>query len=207
MDIPIKAAVNCQKQECGQTICVIVNPRTDDVSHVVVEEITPPYQQRIVPIELVEETTPTSINLICSEDEFHNLEEFTEHHFIPSIKTYGVNHRKRIIYIPFTSISDEFVDIIRERVPKGGISLHQKTFIEANDGEIGKLEEFLVDPVSEHITHLIVNAGTTKRRREFAVPASEIDHIENDIIHLNVSKDQIESFPLVDSLSVDDPQL
>ena len=194
----MKAKVFCQGHECGQTICLIVNPRNDNVLSLVVEEGTAPFHQVIVPIKFVDQTTEKSISLSCSQDEFHNMDEFIKHNFIPSEKTYGVYNKKLKIYIPYTTISEDYVDIIRERVPKGGITLHPNTFIEAIDGEIGQLEEFLVDPLSERITHLVIETGSPKNREEYAVPASKINRIENDVVYLNISKSQIETFPPAD---------
>ena len=206
MDIPIKASVMCNEEDCGQTICVIVNPINDELTHVVVEDKEAPYQERIIPIELVEESTPKMIRLSCSKAEFQKMENFIEHRYIPAEKAYGVFPLVQKVYIPFSTVSFKIADVARERVPDGGIAFHPGTLIEATDGEVGKVDEFLVDPVSEHITHLVMKEGHLWNKREIAIPASDIDHIEKDVVYLKISKTQIEALPTPESLLQKDPR-
>ena len=201
MSISIKASVFCnQGEECGKTFCVIVNPRTDEMTHVVVEEKNFPYAKRIVPIALVEEATEKSIQLSCTKKEFFQMENFIEHQYIPAEKTYGVFPFGQKIYIPYSNYSYDLADVTRENVPDGGITFHPGTSIEATDGKIGQVDEFLVDPVSEQITHLVMKEGHLWNKKEIAIPASEIDRVENDVVHLKISKTEIESLPSLESL-------
>jgi hypothetical protein len=51
MDIPINADIQCPDAPCGCSTCVIVNPTTQQITHLVVKEIQFPHDKRLVPID------------------------------------------------------------------------------------------------------------------------------------------------------------
>ncbi len=50
MEIPINAEVSCADGVCGETICVIVDPIGEQITHVVVQENHGEYTEHLVPI-------------------------------------------------------------------------------------------------------------------------------------------------------------
>jgi len=69
--------------------------------------------------------------------------------------------------------------------------------VEASDGRIGRVDEFLVDPVTGQISHLILREGHLWGKRDITIPVSEIERIEDDSVHLKLDKQSIEALPAV----------
>lgn len=198
MEISIKAKVFCQDEYCGHIICVVINPMTDEVTHVVVEDDHFPYKERIVSVELIENSNSDSLHLSCNPDEFLKMEEFIEHRYIRIDKVYGVYPASRHVYLPYGwPINEDFADIKYERIPPGEITFHRGAAVEALDGPVGKVDEFVVEPKSGHITHLLMRKNHIFDRQEIAVPVSEIDHIEEDVVYLKLDKDSISTLPAI----------
>ncbi|MEJ2484428.1 MAG: PRC-barrel domain-containing protein [Anaerolineales bacterium] len=195
MDIPIKADVICKDEDCGHVSCVIVNPKNEDLSYVVVEENQHPYDEFIVPVEMIKNTTSKSIQLSCSKEELTHMENFIEHHFVPIEKVYGIYPVRRQVFVPYSSYSKKYADIPYERIPKGDVTFHRGSVIEATDGPVGKLDEFQIDSSGEHISHLIIKEGHLWNKKEIGIPVSEIDHIEKDTIYIKLNKDQVANLP------------
>jgi len=195
MDIPIKADVICNDEDCGHVTCVIVNPKDENLTHVVVEENQHPYDEFMVPAQLIKNSNEKSIQLSCSKDELTHMENFIEHRFVPIEKVYGIYPVRRQVYVPYSSYSEKFADIPYERIPKGEISFHRGSVIEATDGPVGKLDEFQIDASGEHISHLIIKEGHLWNKKEVAIPVSEIDHSEKDIVYIKLNKDQVANLP------------
>ena len=65
-NIPLDANVECAAGLCGESICVIVDPDTVQVTHFVVKEKKRPHTQRLVPVEEVTKTTSDLIRLRCT---------------------------------------------------------------------------------------------------------------------------------------------
>lgn len=195
MDIPIKADVICNDEDCGHVSCLIVNPQNEDLTYVVVEENQHPYDEFIVPVEKIKNATSNSIQLSCSKEELTHMDNFIEHRFVPIERVYGIYPVRRQVYVPYSSYSKKFADIPYERIPKGEITFHRGSMIEAIDGPLGKLDEFQIDSSGEHISHLIIKEGHLWSKKEIAIPVSEIDHIEKDTVYIKLNKDQVANLP------------
>ena len=82
MNIPINADAYCTDGICGRTICVIVNPITQQVTHLVVKEKKYPSAERLVSMDWIAKTTPDRIWLRCAQNELAAMESFTETEFV-----------------------------------------------------------------------------------------------------------------------------
>jgi sporulation protein YlmC with PRC-barrel domain len=69
--------------------------------------------------------------------------------------------------------------------------------VQARDGHVGRVDEFLVDPTNGHITHLIMREGHLWGQKNVTIPVSEIDHIDEDTVHLKMDKREIELLPAI----------
>jgi sporulation protein YlmC with PRC-barrel domain len=189
MDIPVNANVRCADGDCGQSVDVIVNPVTQQVTHVVVRERKASHAQRLVPVEWVMEAIPHLIHLRCTCDELAGMEEFIEREYItvwPSS-----------IFSSSSMPEPAVVTLKHERVPPGELVIHQGARVEAIDGHVGQVDEFLIDPTNERITHLVLREGHLWGKKDVTIPVSEIDRIEENMVHLKLDKHSIEKLPSV----------
>ncbi len=195
MDIPIKAAVLCKDGECGRVSKLVINPASNDLTHVVVEENYVPHKERIVPVDVIKNTSANTIILSCTKDEFIHMDNFKEHAYYPEEKSYNIFPVRPRVYIPYSSFNTKYAEITKARIPAGEVTFDIGASVEAEDGRVGKVDEFLIDPHSEHITHLVMSEGHLWNKKEIAIPVAYIEHINEDAVVLNISKDQIEALP------------
>jgi hypothetical protein len=52
-----------------------------------------------------------------------------------------------------------------------------------------------VDPVTEHVTHLVMREGHLWGQRDVTIPVSEIDRLGENTIYLKLNKDRVEALP------------
>jgi sporulation protein YlmC with PRC-barrel domain len=198
MNIQINAKVSCTDGDCGQISCVIVNPITDALTHIVVRENTFPHEERLTPIKYIQETSSESVHLNCTLEEFFRMDHFIKHEYIELDRSYGGYAAGRYVYLPYASpIDEDFVDIEHERIPTGELAIHRGAEVEAVDGRVGKVDEFLVEPTSGHITHLIMREGHIWDQKDVTIPVSEIDHVEDNIVYLKADKNNIDALPTI----------
>jgi hypothetical protein len=62
---------------------------------------------------------------------------------------------------------------------------------------VGRVDEFLIDPENDHITHLVMREGHLWGQKDVTIPISEIDRIEGDSVYLKLSKDEVEALPAI----------
>jgi sporulation protein YlmC with PRC-barrel domain len=84
-----------------------------------------------------------------------------------------------------------------ERIPTGEVAIRRGTPVKATDGDVGKVDEFLVDPKNNDISHLILREGHLWEKKDVTIPVSNIDRITEEAVYLNLDKKAIESLPTV----------
>jgi hypothetical protein len=87
----------------------------------------------------------------------------------------------------------KWVTVKREAIPPGEVAVRRGARVEATDGHVGHLDEFLVDPATERVTHLVLREGHLWGQRDVTIPVSEIDRLEENTVHLKLDKRQIEA--------------
>jgi uncharacterized membrane protein/sporulation protein YlmC with PRC-barrel domain len=89
------------------------------------------------------------------------------------------------------------VSVEEERIPVGELAVRRGTRVAATDGQVGKVGELLVDPTSEHITHLVLLEGHLWGKKEITLPVSAIDRLEDDTVYLKLDKRAVELLPAI----------
>jgi sporulation protein YlmC with PRC-barrel domain len=69
--------------------------------------------------------------------------------------------------------------------------------VHAEDGIVGKVDEFLVSPNNNHITHLVLREGHLWGKKDVTIPVSEIEKITEDAVYLKLDKKAIEKLPAI----------
>ena len=192
MDLPLNVEVYCTDGLCGQSKEVVMDRGTEEVTHLVVKEKHAPHTELLVPIDLITETTPHMIRLRCANDELAKIQPFRKIEVIEEkIPHYVPDPYLLPVQVPET----RWVTVRREAIPPGEIAVRQGARVEATDGHVGRLDEFLVDPVTEHVTHLVMREGHLWSQRDVTIPVSEIDRLGENVIHLKLNRDQVETLP------------
>jgi sporulation protein YlmC with PRC-barrel domain len=192
MDMPLNVKVYCVDGLCGQSKEVVMDRETEEVTHLVVREKHSPNTELLVPVDLVTETTPQEIRLRCARDELAEMQPFLK----VEVTEEKIPHYVPDPYLmPIEVPETKWVTVRREAIPPGEVAVRQGARVEATDGRIGRLDEFLVDPVTEHVTHLVMREGHLWGQRDVTIPVSEIDRLGEDTIYLKLNKRQVEALP------------
>jgi uncharacterized protein YifN (PemK superfamily) len=81
------------------------------------------------------------------------------------------------------------------QIPAGELAVHRGTRVEATDGIVGKVDEFVVNPQNSHITHLVMREGHLWGHKDVIIPLSAMRDTHEDTVFLNLDKHEIESLP------------
>ena len=198
MDIPINAEVLCAGELCGRSTSLIINPVTERITHLVVAEKAFPHIERLVPIAKVLASTPDSIQLRCNPADLSKLESYEETNFIDEGQLESALPYEVPFQVwPYAMYTAEPVPVEREHLPVGEVEIRRGTPVKATDGQVGKVDEFLVDPHNNHITHLILREGHLWGKKDVTIPVSEIDQISDEAVLLTLDKKAIAHLPTV----------
>jgi sporulation protein YlmC with PRC-barrel domain len=197
IDIPINAEVECVDGAGGRSVCVIVNPASRRLTHVVVAEAEFPHIERLVPVELVEESTPEEIRLRCTQEELKGLDDFVDTEFVQGEYPYAMYNLEEYRLWPYLIPDPAVMPVEHEQVPAGELAVHRGSEVRATDGRVGQVDEFLVDPGSDRITHLVLREGHLWGKKDVPIPLSEIERIEEDTVYLKLDKEGVGALPAV----------
>ena len=73
--------------------------------------------------------------------------------------------------------------------------MHRGTRVEAKDGYVGKVDEFVVNAKNGHITHLVMREGHPWGKKDVIIPFSAMDKTLDGTMFLKLKKHQIKSLP------------
>jgi hypothetical protein len=202
MEIPLQAHVECTDGVCGRSEYVLINPVIDKVTHLVVKEDSSPNTEYIVPVDLVTETIAETIHLRCTRAELEKMEPFLETTFIKEIApgmNYGMGGGIRGLgsyYLPYVSYSRTVqVAVEQQQIPSGELTVRRGTKVEAKDGYVGKVDEFVVNPENGYISHLVMREGHLWGKKDVIIPLSALGETHENTVFLKLDKLQIEGLP------------
>ncbi len=207
----IGAEVNCTDGVCGQMIWVVVDHSAPAwvITHLVVE---PPHRVglgRFVPLDRVTNVDGTSggITLGCTLEQFEQLDSAEVTEFVPGTGAYPVYGPAQIIARPYYSAEPEVrgdlpstSQTVTTDAPLPGddeVAVHV-TQAHATDGDIGQVAGLVVDPASQHVTHVLLKEGHLWGRKEVAIPVTAVKEATDDGIHLNITRQEVGDLPPVD---------
>jgi uncharacterized membrane protein/sporulation protein YlmC with PRC-barrel domain len=197
--IPINATVECTDGKVGISTHVIINPTSRKITHVVVGEEEPIAPKNwLVPIELISETAHELIRLSCTKEDLKKIEPFEGLHYIEVSHDEGDYPADAYYLSPFVSpLKTDYVPINVGRIPQGELAINRGALIQATDGYVGRLSEFLVDSDSGEITHLILQEGHLWGKQEVTIPVSAIDRTVENMIFLTLDKNEVAYLPTI----------
>jgi uncharacterized membrane protein/sporulation protein YlmC with PRC-barrel domain len=197
IEVPLNAEVHCKDGLYGVSTYVVFNPVAQKITHFVVKRSDLEGEQYLVPTDIITEMSADRIEVSCTEEALSEMEPFLEKHYVrsdvPQYKPAGFYR------FPYIMRQEDTVLASREvpRVPKGERSIHRGATVVAKDGEVGQVNELIVEPEDMRITHLVLEEPHLFGDREVAIPMSAVEMAADDKVYLKLNKEDVESLPEV----------
>src|ERR1700722_11166431 len=181
MPFRIGADASCSDGACGHVSRIIVNPVAREVTHLVVDQKHRNGAGRLVPVDLVDATTG-QIRLRCTLAEFQALRPAQETEVVPDLDPSGPQESHSPPGVSFLSLSPGVFgvpgaaevrsdrdpgrpeapqEVTVDSVPSGEVDIRRELTVCATDGEIGKVQGMVVEPVCHYVNHVPPRKGHT----------------------------------------------
>ena len=192
--IPVNAKVMCTDGLAGESISIVVDPETQSVTHIVVQDKTfPNLTEWLVPIERVISSTSKEIKLYCTREELNRMQPFTRQHYLEQeIPDYGYAYSLPHMTAPTNMLNFPIEEL---NIPEDELVLTRGTNVETMDGYAGQIGELLLDRRTGRITHFTLMQGHLWGKNEIAIPISLIEQVDPDTIYLRADKKVIDNLP------------
>jgi sporulation protein YlmC with PRC-barrel domain len=195
MDLPLNVDVHCLDGRCGRSTYIIINPATDQVTHLIVREQWPSRTERMVPVELIAITTRDIVVLNQTRAEFTSLDPFNQTDFVYTNVPHHATDPSLTLLWPYVVPAKRVIEDNIRRIPLGELAVRRGARVQATDGRVGRVDEFVVDTDGGQITHLILREGHLWGQRDVAIPLVLIDRMEENVVQLNVNKKSVGELP------------
>jgi sporulation protein YlmC with PRC-barrel domain len=190
-EFTIGAKANCSDGFCGEVSRVIIDPSTRTITHLVIEPKHRREPGRLVPVGLVDATLG-EIGLRCTLAEFGRLDVADE---IDQVQGRGAGVPEPTGRPPM-GVSHPARVVVHDVVPLGEVEVGHGEPVHALDGQIGRVQGFVVDPDDHRVTHVLLQEGHFWGRKEVAIPVSAVARVD-DGIRLSITRQQVEGLPPV----------
>jgi len=190
------AEVRCRDGSCGTLTRVIIDPVMRTLTHLVVEP-RDGETGRLVPLALVEHSSPGQIGLSCTMQEFGALAASQETDYFPVDGPYGSYYGG---YARGYGWGPE--EFSHESVPAGEVTVRRGDPVHATDGDIGRVAGLVIRTSGGQVTHVLLEEGHLARKKEVAIPVRSITRV-GDVAEVAMTRHEIQRLPDVD---VDHPE-
>ncbi|MBN1248732.1 MAG: PRC-barrel domain-containing protein, partial [Anaerolineae bacterium] len=165
LDFNIGAVVACEDGGCGKLVRVVIDPVTENVTHLVVERGFILKDLRVVPISAIKGTTEGTVQLGFQSRGLDTFRRYRETDY--RMPTFGLNTAKynsedvRYSVYTYQGLSGQAVVPASKHHLHKGVPFDMKvvghgTEVSDLEGRVGQVDHVLVDCTEGHITHLVV---------------------------------------------------
>ena len=198
-----------QGEEIGTLNRVVIDPRTREVSNLVVGKGILFRTDKVIPITLVDLEIEDRIVLKkTNQDILEDFPDFETAHYVPlaeSDNPYYEAVEASFWYPPVHpglamgnyvgQPMPEFVLKTDQDIPEGTVALEEGAKVISRDGKhVGNVEQVITESQENRVSHFVISEGFLLKERKL-VPAVWVTKVTEDEIHLSVESSLFERLP------------
>ena len=198
-------------EPAGEVDRIVLDPKTKEVTHIVVKKGKIFSEERVFPISLVQYSDEEQVKLRDAPVDLNELPVFEETHYIPlddeEMKRMEVGNVPVAYYryppiLPGGwatqgEISRPYLEETVENIPEGTVALKEGAAVKDIYGDpVGDLEQILTDTRKDQVSHLVILEGVILKERK-RIPVEWVSTIAEDEVQLAVGPKILEALPAV----------
>jgi uncharacterized protein YrrD len=201
----------------GEIERVVVDPRTKEVTHIVVRKGFLFTEDKVVPVNLIASAQGDTVRLREDAGDLERLPDFIDEHFVVvderelartgAPPTYYPPLGPVYWYPPFGNVTvpapigdtgpaePPYVVETERNIPEKAVALKEGAEVISADGEqVGDVELVLTGPEADRVTHFVITQGLLLKERKL-IPYHWVSKIDEERVHLVVGSHFLESLP------------
>ena len=195
MYLPLKADVYCSGSFGGTTSHIVLKPKSDEVTHVVVKVSAREDSQRLVPVEYIEGSSAHAIQLGCDLAHLEAMPLFAKTLYseqdIPIFLSSDARENTQVLAL----IRHVRREIPVEQIPEGEVALGDHARGQATDGRIGLVVALEIDPSTHRVSDLVLREGVLWGRKTVSIPADAVDFFDENAVYLKWDEERLAKLP------------
>ncbi len=194
-DAPV---ISADGQTMGHLARVVIDPRSNEITHIVVHRGFLFTEDKLVPVSLVAAGKEDQVTLRDAAKDLGNLTNFEQTHFIPTdqedLSVYPVGQAPALYWYPPVGVPMPLgITETTENIPEGTIALKEGAKVLTAEGEVaGTIEQVLTDPLADRVTHFLISEGMLFPEKKL-IPITWVNKVNEDEVYLAVGKRTLEA--------------
>jgi uncharacterized protein YrrD len=200
MEFKLDAKVfTADNRQIGHVDRVVLDPKTKEVTDIVVRKGLIFTEDKVVPTDLVAGTRDSQVILREGVEDLQTLPDFQkEYYVVIDREELGPGLPKEEYPLPLyyyptvhkgapTPYSiQKTVTETKRHIPEGTVALEEGARVFSADGQhVGDVERVFIYPRTDHASHFLISKGLLLKERK-VIPVAWISTIEEDKVHLVV---------------------
>jgi uncharacterized protein YrrD len=202
-------------EKVGRIDRVVIDPKSDELTHLVVKKGFLFTTDKVVPIEHVETTTEDRVELKAGPGDPDEFPDFEETHYIqaPESGTFAKRELGGIKplawYYPLprgawwrTGMGvypgypqPPYIRKTELNIPDDTVPLEEGAKVVSTEGDhVGDVERVYAEEEEQRVTHLLISKGLVSKTRKL-IPSMWVESVSEDNVRLSISKNFVEELP------------
>ena len=188
-------------KQIGSLERIVLNPGSHAITNIVVRTGSLiNHEEKVVPLELVAETTRDLVVLREDAGNLNSFPLFEERRIVdekgeldkPPQSTstvYGVPGAGMTV---MPDPGEQFITQLEQNIPDGTVAMKEGAHVITSDGkQVGSVERVFADPAADQVTHLLISNGLLTREMKL-IPVKWVVTFGEGSVHLRVNKNEVE---------------
>ncbi|HZW03456.1 MAG TPA: hypothetical protein VFF68_05995 [Anaerolineaceae bacterium] len=198
------------RNEVGTIGRVVIDPRTAEVTHLIVNQGLLLPDQKVVPVELVQTADADRVTLRKEVEDLEDYPNFEEQYYreMTAAERSRTGYAQQTTsslywYPPYgyasplsypTYIPNTAVETVRN-IPKRAVPLREGATVTSVEEEpVGAVERVFTEAETDEVTHFLISQGMLFKKHKL-VPADWVQSISENEVHLAVGTEQLQDLP------------
>lgn len=193
-------------KEAGHIDRVVIDPKTKEITHVVIRWGLLQRKDKVVPINTVTSEQEGKLTLHVRGDELELLPDFEEEHYILVDEGRGGETPSAVVSYPpypggvpgIANYNPRYVAETHLNIPDNTVALKEGAKVIARDHkEVGHVTQVLASTPDDRVTHFLIVKGLLLKEQRL-IPVEWVDRLADDEVHLAIDSGTLDRLPVIE---------
>ncbi len=199
-------------KEVGHIDRVVIDPKTKDVSHIVIRKGLLFTQDKVVSEKFIVTGKGDRITLRMKSDKLNELPDYEETYYVTlNEEELARTEKTPIFYAPVSYWYPPYPEMVvapyieppyemetRLNIPKGTVAMKEGAKVITRDKQhVGNVEQVLTSAKTDRVTHFMIAKGLLLKEKKM-IPVGWIDTLEEDEVRLAVVLRTVQELPTLE---------
>ncbi len=209
-------------QDVGTIDRVVLDPKTDEVSDVIIRQGWLFSEDKVLPVNLIDQATDDRVTLRKTEANLQKLPTFEETYYVPASEDDYAEEEDDIPVTPMPYAEplygyppvgtawwgfgsymgyppvDGHPDLqqrVQQNIPEGDVAVREGARVLSLEGDhVGKVEDVFIDEATRRATHLVISKGVLFKERKL-IPTNWVKDAGEEEVMLTVNTHVVDLLP------------